>query len=264
MLVIFQLGTLACLGWLVLSIRDRFRKASLAGAVERVNSLHPLMLLVAYILPLFLAVGAFKVGLLPDPTASGLNGTYFNIVLQLVQILIILLLIRHVFAGGLATSFSLNPRELANDGARSVVSWLCVMPIALGLLVVVEDILTSHGIEIPKHPSIENMKTFSFNGKLLVAFSASVLAPLAEELFYRGLLQTMLRKWVSAWAAILITSAIFVAAHVGLHNTWPSLLFLSVVLGYSYERTGRLTSPILIHSLFNATSVVNLLFFQSA
>ena len=39
----------------------------------------------------------------------------------------------------------------------------------------------------------------------------------------------------------------------------PALVVLGLVLGYNYERTGRLTAPILIHSLFNAFMTISTL-----
>ena len=59
-------------------------------------------------------------------------------------------------------------------------------------------------------------------------------------------------RWVQAWLAILITSALFAIVH----PLWtaPIIFFLSVALGYVYERTGNLWVPIGLHALFNATS----------
>jgi membrane protease YdiL (CAAX protease family) len=36
----------------------------------------------------------------------------------------------------------------------------------------------------------------------------------------------------------------------------PALVILGIVLGYNYERSGRLWAPIMIHALFNALSIV--------
>ena len=76
--------------------------------------------------------------------------------------------------------------------------------------------------------------------KALDVFSAVVLAPVVEEIVFRGLLQSMLRNYFrGAWPAVLIASAIFAAMH-GSPHWFPALFALGVVLGYNYERTGRL------------------------
>ena len=96
--------------------------------------------------------------------------------------------------------------------------------------------------------------------RVVVAFSTVIMAPLAEEVFFRGLLQSMLRKYLGhAWGAILITSVLFAVGHARYHDTIPALFVLAVVLGYNYERSGRLYPSILIHVIFNGVSVLSTL-----
>jgi membrane protease YdiL (CAAX protease family) len=52
----------------------------------------------------------------------------------------------------------------------------------------------------------------------------------------------------------LLTGLLFIIVHPEIQN-WPSLLLLSTALGFAYEKTGRITLPILIHSIFNATYI---------
>jgi membrane protease YdiL (CAAX protease family) len=92
---------------------------------------------------------------------------------------------------------------------------------------------------------------------VLSLVSAVVLAPLAEEVFFRGLVQSVLRNYFgSPWVAVALASLLFASVHMDLH--WaPALTALGLVLGYSYERTGRLLAPVLIHALFNGVSMVD-------
>jgi membrane protease YdiL (CAAX protease family) len=82
-----------------------------------------------------------------------------------------------------------------------------------------------------------------------------IVAPIVEEIMYRGLLQDMLRRMgMPAWWAIVTTSLIFALMHWG--NARPhalvALFVLSLGFGWSYERTGRLAAPMTMHLLFNA------------
>ena len=87
-----------------------------------------------------------------------------------------------------------------------------------------------------------------------VVISASLLAPLAEEMFFRGCVQTFLRYMLnSPWPAIAITSLLFAAIHP--HWTAPPIFVLALGLGYAYERTGNLWLSIAIHSFFNLASI---------
>jgi hypothetical protein len=96
---------------------------------------------------------------------------------------------------------------------------------------------------------------------VVATVSAVVLAPLAEEIFFRGLLQSSLKRYFrNPWPAVLITSLVFALVHWQHEaQATPSLLVLGVVLGYNYERTARLGGPILIHALFNAFVMTNTL-----
>ena len=97
----------------------------------------------------------------------------------------------------------------------------------------------------------------------LTIASAVVLAPLAEEFVYRGLLQQGLKAiGLGTGTAIVITSFLFAIVHwaaltdgsrlVGL----TTLFILAVGWGMLYERTGRMAAPVLAHAIFNATNVL--------
>ncbi len=107
-----------------------------------------------------------------------------------------------------------------------------------------------------------------------------IIAPIAEELFFRGLLQTLLIRGIAIWrrqdskareakageraAGILIAAAIFATVHLTvIKDAWswlPALFLLGVTLGYAYERTGKLWADITIHALFNAFAVSLIIF----
>ncbi len=95
----------------------------------------------------------------------------------------------------------------------------------------------------------------------LVIVSAVVVAPLAEELFFRRVLQGWLEKHLSAddMAPVLLSSLAFAAAHAGQGLAYVPLFHFSLVLGFIARRTGSIVPCILLHALFNAVSVVLLL-----
>lgn len=123
-----------------------------------------------------------------------------------------------------------------------------------------------------------------------IIFGACILAPLFEELFFRGYLQTLIRRLLhrlfarreeptvipldsayrdvpdgpvlqtesppptpaETWAAIVITSLFFASVHP--KWTSPIIFLLALCLGYAYERTGNLWVSITIHAGFNILS----------
>ena len=79
----------------------------------------------------------------------------------------------------------------------------------------------------------------------------SVLAPLLEEVVFRGFLLVSLTKWLPTPGAVLFSSVIFGAAHFAPRD-FPQLVTLGIVLGFSYARTRNLLTPMFIHSLWNS------------
>jgi len=82
-----------------------------------------------------------------------------------------------------------------------------------------------------------------------------VLGPLAEEIVFRGFFYPALKKRLSVPWAILLTAALFST----LHRNWESWLAIAgfgVLLGWAYERTGRLLVCVFIHAIHNALFLV--------
>ena len=91
---------------------------------------------------------------------------------------------------------------------------------------------------------------------MALRIGAGVVAPVAEEIFFRGVVQTFLLRMVrSRWLVIGLTSVVFAMAHSQIH-VMPALFVLSVLLGVVYERSGSLVQPILIHAMFNGKTLL--------
>jgi membrane protease YdiL (CAAX protease family) len=89
------------------------------------------------------------------------------------------------------------------------------------------------------------------NGLIFVVISACIVAPIAEEVLYRGVLFRSLGNRLGILPAAILSSVIFSSIHFyGLYG------FVSVaVFGFScallYAATGSLVSVILLHALYN-------------
>lgn len=81
------------------------------------------------------------------------------------------------------------------------------------------------------------------------------IAPLLEEVLFRGLVQNALAKKLPAWGAILGASAIFGAVHMDYH-AFPALMGMGVVFGILYHKTGSLRVNILAHMINNAAALL--------
>jgi len=94
-----------------------------------------------------------------------------------------------------------------------------------------------------------NMKpAVTMSGWLMQVLVAVVLAPIAEEVLFRGLLlQRWATKW-GTWRAVMATSALFAVGHVELLGHFV----FGVVMCALYLRTRSLWVPIATHALNNA------------
>ena len=87
--------------------------------------------------------------------------------------------------------------------------------------------------------------------RLAIAVTTILLAPVAEELFFRGIVYPWVKRAGFPRAALWVTSAFFAAIHFNLPIFAP-LLVLAIGLTLLYEHTGNLLAPIAAHSVFNA------------
>jgi CAAX protease family protein len=95
-----------------------------------------------------------------------------------------------------------------------------------------------------------------------LALAIALLAPITEELLFRGtLLRSLLRK-TSAATAVLVSALVFGVVHymgdpsVGTLIAMPAIILLGIVSGYQATLTGNLSRSMLLHIGFNALSVV--------
>ena len=82
-----------------------------------------------------------------------------------------------------------------------------------------------------------------------------VVAPLGEELLFRGVLYPAIKRAGFPKLAWWGTSLLFAVIHFNLQTLLP-LLVLSLLLVWLYEKTDNLIAPLAAHALFNATNLV--------
>ncbi|HSO96840.1 MAG TPA: CPBP family intramembrane glutamic endopeptidase [Acidimicrobiia bacterium] len=95
------------------------------------------------------------------------------------------------------------------------------------------------------------------------ALAVLVVAPLGEELLFRGaLLRALMRRTspaVAIWGASLAFALVHVILDPGAGFAVPALLLLGLLSGYRALRTGDLSQSILLHAGFNLLAVLQIL-----
>ncbi len=260
-LTLLAIGTFTFLLWVITRIA-RPGKFSLIATPARPNNVNPLHVVGVFLVSFTAgAIGGIAAAHMqgikltedkPLPPIVEIPATMFTHVVMIASSLIVASM---CFRGGLKRGLGISGRRWLTDTARAIVAFLSAFPLCYLAVRLMQVILPKNIIHV--HDLLQFIPTAGPAWLGMAIFAAVILAPLAEELFFRGLIQSMLRRYfINPWWAILATSVLFAAAHYTQPQDLLALSLLSVVIGYNYERTGRLFSPILIHSLFNATTII--------
>jgi len=96
----------------------------------------------------------------------------------------------------------------------------------------------------------------TFFGMLTNLFMIGLLAAVAEELFFRAVLQKIMIKWTKSvhWG-VWLTGFLFSFLHFEFYGFLPRML-MGVYLGYLFIWSGSIWIPIFAHFLNNATAVI--------
>lgn len=92
----------------------------------------------------------------------------------------------------------------------------------------------------------------------LLFLVGGLIAPIAEEIYFRGLLYGYLRRW-GFWTALFVSTLVFTLLHGGRSGTPIPQLVGGLVFATAYEIEKRLLVPILIHILGN-TAIFSITF----
>jgi hypothetical protein len=87
---------------------------------------------------------------------------------------------------------------------------------------------------------------------LIFFLVGGIVAPVAEEVFFRGILYGFFKRW-GVVVAIVLSTALFVLPHLRGHGLPITQIVGGVLFAIAYEVEGSLMTPITIHALANLT-----------
>lgn len=140
--------------------------------------------------------------------------------------------------------------------------WLFLYVLLILVSGAVKSLADRFGLPLPEQEVVRQLADSNMAEKALIIVSAVLIAPVAEEFVFRHIFFSGAAYGIGTGPAAVLTAALFSALHANLLQA-PSLFFMSLILQAAYRRTGRLTVPILIHSLFNAVSVILILLIRT-
>jgi len=156
-----------------------------------------------------------------------------------------------LFAGHLAHRYVLLPRvPLARGIGMGLLHVWASLPLVLGTF------LVCRLLGLPEQPPVVAIRDRALGWQAL-AFSAVVVAPVAEEVCFRGLIYPALRQTLPVRHAILFTSLAFALVHPP--SVWVPMAIFAAFLAWLVETTGSVVPSILGHAAFNGINVLQIL-----
>lgn len=157
-------------------------------------------------------------------------------------------------------AFGLNHPKLAKTMLLAAGVLFLVLPVIWFLQSFSIQLLVKMGVPPESQRAVEMfLATKSIWARGYFAVFAIVIAPVAEEFIFRGLLYPFVKQMGSPKLAFFGVSAIFAEIHFDAGTLVP-LFALALVLTWLYEKTDCLLASITAHSLFNTVNLVALYF----
>jgi membrane protease YdiL (CAAX protease family) len=144
----------------------------------------------------------------------------------------------------------------------SVALGICVgvvaLPVCWWLEGAVSNVLAHWGFDVSEQDAVRVLRMADSLWKQVVlgVFTIAV-APVVEEMFFRGIIYTAIKQKGHPQVALWATALLFALIH-GNAVAFVPLLILALALALLYEWTGNLLSCIVVHCLFNTANFVML------
>ncbi len=161
---------------------------------------------------------------------------------------------------GLASSLGGPPAPLRSRVRQAFLFYVGAMPLIAAAGLLSNALVVLSGIPVQPQPIlggfIDVTAPLWFKGWLIA--TATIVAPVVEEVIFRGVFFPAAARKHGIPAAIVIVSMLF----AGIHGHLPAILPLFVVGAFlcaSYLYTGSLLVPVLMHAMFNTVNVTAIL-----
>ena len=193
-----------------------------------------------------------------DNLTSETINTYFNVLITLSTAVFLLI----IFRDFIKKNWKIFKQELLEN-----VIWILTIGIGSAYLFsyigefIVNLLLPANTSEATNQTLVVTLVS---SNMLLMTFQAVILAPIVEELFFRGLIFNTLRQKSVFWAH-LISAFLFGLLHVysyilaGDMSEWIKLIpymTAGLAFSYAYEKRQNIIAPIFLHGLKNLIAVI--------
>jgi membrane protease YdiL (CAAX protease family) len=172
-----------------------------------------------------------------------------------------------VFVGGTFVLLQFHARDLPLRqalGLRPTHPALSVLGVLVGVALHYPaesvDVLVQRVLPIPAEELAARaalLRPATPGGLVVVVVVVACVAPLVEEMFFRGALYGGLRRSNALLGTCVVSAACFVVGHLD-YRTWPALSVVAVAMTYLRAVSGSLFPSLATHVTFNAVSVLSI------
>ncbi|MCH7871151.1 MAG: CPBP family intramembrane metalloprotease [Planctomycetes bacterium] len=263
-------GALIALAWLVTLVRRRRWRQPLAEVRctgQGPSFMHLLLVVAVFLLlqniTLTIAFRGLDRAALQNPS-SHVSHTVMTIVgaAKLLACVLITLILARVrsFAPASLTASAPPPLSFLRMSRLAIAGTLIILPIVALQLNMGQILWRWYSpTPLPVHNTFEALRDSEWGtaGVVQLFVMAIVVAPITEELLFRGLLLQLICRYTRrTWVAIALSGALFGLVHLDLPQAVLPLTSMGIILGYVRVKYRSIELCILIHALFNAQAMV--------
>lgn len=157
---------------------------------------------------------------------------------------------------GWSETFGFSAHSMPRAILLGVAAAVIFLPVGITLQNISVQLLSRvHIPNLPQTAVVEFDKADSWISVAYLIFFATILAPVAEEILFRGIIYAAVKQFgfprLALWG-----SAFFFAAIHGNAPIFVPLLVLGLALAWLYDKTDNLLTSIIAHSVFNGLELV--------
>ena len=144
------------------------------------------------------------------------------------------------------------------------IAWLVVFVISIAGCQFLNDVIEIVGLHelFPTYTDVADQTIYS-QPVWLILLTVGVVAPVSEELLFRGLLFSRMKDWIKPWLAVVFSAAFFGLYHGNVVQFIYAFL-MGILFAVIYHRTGVLRTTIVAHMVANLWSVLGYGFVKEA
>ncbi|MBA3857211.1 MAG: hypothetical protein C0507_09920 [Cyanobacteria bacterium PR.3.49] len=156
------------------------------------------------------------------------------------------------FLEGIRLRFKVDRNGPFRLALYGFLTWMAAVPCVVVAYLIAAKYLGSQGSSNPIIPIVmQAARTNDIAATLIFYSTLGILAPICEEILFRGFLYTALRRYWGILPSMLVSAALFAGVHLDAGAFLP-LMTLGMLFAFTLERTRSILPCIVAHGLWNS------------